>query len=310
MATSELDKSKTVIYGHQTPVGYNEFLVDQILAADDALKAITELKKAKLLDPKNESHRAILETDVFKLRRGLCLPCAASTAINQVLGYRLIGDTSGILTIGDYFRVLFPHHGSYPTPENPKGWLITTPSGDMYHHAIIAFAQGLGITAYSCQGFTDVSEFQPILEIGGGVTVSLNNHFVIEQTLAAYPETVEVIDSHPHIKVLTKTGSNLQPFQNGKHVVTLLDIRNSEAIVADSFNLPQTNTHGLTATLPLETLNKYLIYSDHSVSRGIAFLPPNTELPHSLHPIQAYIPSQVTQKITREITKRLTSQQN
>lgn len=296
----ELEELKSLV-----TVDYSEFLVDQIQAAEDARKAIRELKESEILKPSDESHRAILETDVFQLRRGLCLPCAASTAINLVLGYRLIGDTSGALTIGDYFRILLPHHGSNPTPENPKGWLVTTPRGDMYHHAVITFARGLEIPAYSYQGFSNVSEFHPILKNGGSVAISLDNHFVIEQTLAPYPRTVEIIDNTPHIKVATESGPTFRPFQNGRHVVTLLNIENNEVQIADSFNLPQTETHGLTVTTSTTTLNKYLQYFDRSTTRAIVFLPPGANLPPSIHPTPVYIPEQISQAVTKEISQRL-----
>ncbi|MDD1475289.1 hypothetical protein MEO41_29090, partial [Dolichospermum sp. ST_sed4] len=89
--------------------------------------------------------KAILETDVYRLRRGLCLPSASAAAVNLVLGQRLIGDDDSDLRIADFFSTLLPYHGQFKSEQLPRGWLVVTSSGDMYHHAIAAFVRGLDL---------------------------------------------------------------------------------------------------------------------------------------------------------------------
>jgi hypothetical protein len=272
---------------------YSPLLIDQIRAADDASAAIAELKSQGILNPEDPHHLAVIETDVYRLRRGLCLPSAASVAINVIKNERLIGDSEGEIKIGDYFRFLLPHHGRYPTPEQPNGWYVISPSGDMYHQSIVAISEALDVQAFSCQGITSVSEFRPVLHDGGSVAVSLNNRFVIEQTLAPYPGSVIEMEDATLIKVATADGFEYRPFQNGRHVVTLLELNGRNATFADSFNLPQTGTHGLTVTVPIEKVDQYLTYHDGAASRSIVFLPPDIRLPSDLNPTPIRIPEEV-----------------
>jgi hypothetical protein len=300
METSQILKTETGL-----KVDYSKYLIDQIRAADDAQLAIRELELNGTLDPNNEHHRAVIETDVFRLRRGLCLPSAASVAINLIKGERLIGDSDGVLTIGDYFRFLLPHHGKYPTPEQPNGWYVISPSGDMYHQSIVAFSEALDINAYSCQGISSLEQLSPVLKVGGSVAVSLNNHFVIDHTLSTYPDTVQKTQDQILIRVNTPNGQEYRPFQDGRHVVTLLDIYGGEALIADSFNLPQTGKTGLTVSVPVNEVNKYLTYHDNTTSRSIVFLPQDIQLPPDLHPTPLRIPDEVVSDLSQKIGQKL-----
>jgi hypothetical protein len=280
---------------------YSPYLIDQIRAADDASAAIRELQNEGILKPENPHHLAVLETDVYKLRRGLCLPSAASVAINVVKRERLIGDDAGQIKIGDYFRFLLPHHGEYPSSDQPNGWYVVSPSGDMYHQSIVAVSEALEVPAFSCQGIKSVSEYREVLTRGGSVAVSLNNRFVIEQTLAPYRDAVIDMGGTTFIKVSTANGFAYRPFQDGRHVVTLLEMNGRTATFADSFNLPQTQTHGLTVTVPLEVADRYLNYHDGATPRSIVFLPPESELPENL----PYTPVRIPPEVTLSLNERL-----
>lgn len=257
---------------------FNEGLtISQIDAAEDVAKAIQELKENGNLQEDNPYHRPIIETDVYQLRRGLCLPCAASCAINMILNQpkisgRKTSANSEIFTIGDIYRLLIPHHGKYQSEELPYGWLVVNKEGDMYHHSIIAFAQIFGIFGYSFTGINDFSVLKPLVSLDLSVIISLNNTFVIDQTLKNNPGYVEKRDGETFIKVLTNNGYEFKPFRDGRHVVTILQIDKNNITIADSFNLPQNyNPNGIITTIPVALANQYLTYHDDSPTRGIVF---------------------------------------
>lgn len=282
-------------------IDYSFCLVDQMRAAAYALKTIADLEFAGTLNKENPHHKAILETDVFRLRRGLCLPSAASTCINKTFNKRIIGDEDGNLKIGDFFRFLLPHHCKYPTSDLPKGWLVATDQGDMYHHSIVAFAQGLGISAIPVKNFASLREFQPIMDSGGCVTVSLDNWFVPEMTLKGL-DCIELIENDFYIKVDTLNGITRSRFEHGRHVVSIVKMENEIATIADSFNLPQTKIHGLMVTAPIEKIDHYLSYINPATTRGIVFPNPNHPIPlQNLEATPVVIPQEVKDSLELQL---------
>ncbi|MCS7093038.1 MAG: hypothetical protein NZL96_01190 [Patescibacteria group bacterium] len=251
-------------------------LIDQIKAAGPVAELIEEMKRKGLLSEENSYHKPIIETDVYRLRRGLCLPCASAVAINILLNRRVVGDDDGILSIADMHRLLLPHHGKYPTTNFPCGWLVVNDKGDMYHHAIAAFAEALEINTYSLLGFKKIDDLINIMEKAknSAIVVSFNNRFVLEQTLKNYPDSIKKDGDKFLIKVSTPEGDIFKPFENGRHAVTILNFSTSsgELLVADSFNLPQTKqTKGILVRLSLEEATEYLKYHDNAITRAIVF---------------------------------------
>lgn len=261
------------------------FTISQIDAATDVLAAIKELEKHSSLRKNNPYHKPIIETDVYQLRRGLCLPCAAASAINQIFNRpvitgRKISYDSQQLSIGDMYRLLIPHHGKYQSEKLPKGWLVVNQEGDMYHHSIIAFAKMLRIFGYSITGIHDLSDLRSFVSQNSGVVISLNNRFVIEQTLKNNPDYVEIRNGQTFIKVQSEKGYEYKPFRDGRHVVTILQISEENIRIADSFNLPQNyNPYGIIMEIPITVANQYLSYHDNSPTRGIIFSKKQLEIP-------------------------------
>ncbi len=222
--------------------------------------------------------KAVAETDIFRLRRGLCLPCAAATCINLVTNQRLIGDNDGMIRVGDIYQVALPFHNKENLTStngekinNP--WWVVTKEGDMYHHVILAFSLGLGIPAQELTGFDSVKQLQEFLHSGGSVAVSLDNHFVIKQTLKNNPKLVRKdTNGKPQILIEGKTGIEFHPFEDGRHVVSLAPHPQAGyIIVIDSFLLPQQEQNSNIMHLPVDTIDHYLKYWGGEKTRAIAF---------------------------------------
>lgn len=279
-------------------VNYWPYLIDQIRAAPYTMNVIQELKQQGVLRADDPHHRAVLETDVYRLRRGLCLISAASVCMNMVCRERIIGDEIGKIRVGDFYRLLLPHHAIYSTNRFPKGWLVVTDQGDIYHHAIVAFAKILGVNATPVQGFKSLTEFKDVLDQGGSVAVSLDNWFVTEQSLKRFENVIEKgTDGNVCIRVESDNGLvEKRQFEHGRHVVTLLDIHDNVVTIADSFNLPQTQSHGLVVSLPISESDRYLNYTIQGNTRAVVFHHSSNQnfcLPQTLTPTPVFIPREV-----------------
>jgi hypothetical protein len=253
---------------------YKFAVLDQIKAADYTLKVIKDIDNSTGLD---SSLGAVKETDIFRLRRGLCLPSASASCINWVVKDRIIGDDKGEIKVGDIYRILLPFHSRKDFADiDPdrieKGWLFATPEGDVYHQAIVAFSEGLGVPALPAVGFDSVATFKPLLEQGGAVAVSLDNKFVIDHTLKGNSELVEKIDNDWKILIEGPSGLESRKFEEGRHVVSILELtEDGFVIIVDSFRLPQMSEESTVLKLPIKEVDKYLNYSTGGSSRGILF---------------------------------------
>lgn len=293
------------------PAPWNNLLIDQIRAAKGVYDALHTLETQGKFNRHDPSLIGVAETDVFRLRRGLCLPSAVGVGVNLAYGQRIIGDDDGgdrVLDIGDVYKMLIPHHGRYPSESMPRGWWVVTTAGDMYHHAAVALAHGLGLECTSVQGIGTLGQFSGIINSGAGVAVSLNNKFVVEQTLRPFPDSVKREGEQTYIRVDGANGPEWKLFQDGRHVVDLLSIHDThegaQVTFADSFNLPQTgNQHGLTVTLPIEVADRYLKYHDGAQPRALV-ISRKPVVTDTLTPIQTYVPPEVERGIHQYLTNR------
>lgn len=249
---------------------YSHFAIDQIKAAAPTLEVVQHIKDISLA--------AVKETDIYRLRRGLCLPSATATNINTLLGTRLIGETyeDAPLRIADLYDMVLPYHNRTELEDkegniNNRPWFVATPQGDMYHHTMIALAEGLGLHANSIENFKSLEDLLPFLEKNGALALSLDNRFVIDVTLQNDPELTRK-EPNGDDSILIENGQELdfRKFENGRHVVSLLGLVGDNIIVHDSFRLPQMK-HSSVMEVPIETVNHYLRYYDNASTRGIAF---------------------------------------
>lgn len=283
------------------------YCLSQIKAAPYTLEIIRSLDIVR----EDPSLGAVKETDVYRLRRGLCLPCAAATCINKVKGERLIGDSEGSIRIGDFFKIVLPFHGTKGVinPETGKefsaGWLVATPNGDIYHHAIIAFAQALGVTGVTVRDFKSITEFSHILDKGGCFAVSLDNRFVLEQTLGNNPELVDYSPNQKHkpkILIEGEEGLGFRNFEEGRHVVAILEINEGKTLIADSFVLPQMGSN-LLLELDISIVDKYLTYKTGGSTRGIIFSL-NPRIDEFIRP-EYLFPVTIPEKVVKTIRENL-----
>jgi hypothetical protein len=279
----------------------NSLAINQIKAADYTLRVISQTP----IVHQDTSLKAVAETDVYRLRRGLCLPSAAATCINLVLRKRVIGDNDGLLKVGDIYKVLLPFHnrknlGSINGKIIDKPWWVVTKEGDMYHHTIVAFSEGLGIATKPLININSVQDLREFLLRGGTVALSLDNHFVLEQTLRNSPNLVKYDENNkPQILIEGPNGLEYRRFENGRHVVSIIAGQNpNEVIVADSFLLPQQDPGETVFSLPIETIDRYLRYTTGGSARGIAFARSDDLFNHLS---QSLINSSVMESVPQEV---------
>lgn len=269
-----LAKSKDREKNDFDPSSYTTFHIDQIQAVDYTLTVIEDLEERGLLSSKLV---AVKETDVYRLRRGLCLPSASAVCINWIKGKRVIGDKEGKLKIGDIFKIFAPFHGkkdfllSKPLLKLSKGWLFSTQEGDVYHQVIVALSESLGIGALSVGGFKSVRDILPLISKGGALAVSLNNKFVPENTLKNQSQLVKKIDGKVHLLIETAEGVSYRKFEDGRHVVAILDKMGEKLVVLDSYRLPQMKLEDAIFTVTIDEIDNYIENDKIGTSRAILF---------------------------------------
>lgn len=249
--------------------------VNQLDAANNVYRVLQELEVIQA-DP---TLIAVKETDIFRLRRGLCLPSAAASCINAVLGKRIIGEdvNCGRITIGDFFRVAIPYHNKKGLVD-AKGWVrsdpwpVVTKQGDMLHQVVIAIAKGLGVESMSITEFKDLKLLIPFIENGGKIALSLDNRFVLDHTLGRDPALVR--EKKDGWVILIEESGNLdfRRFEEGRHVVSLLMPDKAKRIlVYDSFCLPQLDPIRSFMWLSPGQIKPYLNYKTGGSTRAVAF---------------------------------------
>ncbi len=250
------------------------FGVSQIGAAADTAIAIKESPNVET----DASLFAVRETDVFRLRRGLCLPSSSATCINGVLDKRAIGEThnDADITLGDIYRILLPFHNQKNLSNGQdqvftKPWFVVTENGDMYHQAMIAVANGFNVQAQSIIGIQNVERLREFVLTGGKVALSLDNTFVIDKTLDRDPEFVSQRSGSFYINIDGRNGNEFRKFEEGRHVVSIIGIDGEDFLIHDSFGLPNINAGRLFMALSAEEINPYLNYKQGGVTRGIVF---------------------------------------
>jgi hypothetical protein len=247
------------------------------------LNSAVEIHQAIALSPEIQADitlSAVRETDVFRLRRGLCLPSAAATNINSLLHERRISEerSGSSLALSDLFKAMFKYHNKIGLMDKEgnvfdKPWLAVSEQGDVYHQAIVAIAQGFGINAMAIGNFPDLDLLVNFVKAGGKVALSLDNKFVLDNTLGNDPRLVRTEDQEQYILIEGEDGIGFRKFEQGRHVVSVLDIQDDgKIIVHDSFSLPQQNEpHGVVIEIGKDILEQYLIGSNGSKSRAILF---------------------------------------
>jgi len=275
--------------------------VSQIQEAEHTLDVISNLTSVQT-DP---TLKAVAETDIYRLRRGLCLPSAAATCVNHLFGEPRLG-VNGEITVGDMYRLLIPFHNqkgltnlSGETIDKP--WWFCTKQGDVYHHAVVAFALGFGVKAEPLIDFQSINQFRDFLEKGGTLAVSLDNWFVIEQTLKSRDDLVRRDNGRAEVKIDGPGGVEYRAFEPGRHVVSVTGVSGQEFGCWDSFQLPQLCSRECSLRLPSGRIDPYLEYQQGGEPRGIAFAE-NEQVINEVRPwvnesVKEMVPLEVAQAV-------------
>jgi hypothetical protein len=210
------------------------------------------------------------------------------------------------------YRILLPFHNREDLT-NLSGekidmpWRFSTQEGDVYHHAVVAFSIGLGISAESVTNFQSVNQFKTFLEKGGSLALSLDNWFVIEQTLGNNTDLVERSNGRAKIKIEGPNGLEYRRFESGRHVVSILGIEDGQFKCWDSFQLPQLSFEDCLLTLEADQIDSYLKYQLGGAQRGIALAQQKkllTEVePWINHQVKEMVPQEVVDEV-RNFVKR------
>lgn len=291
-----------MIWEMESNLALDNLVISQIDAASYTKNVLNNLPMIGC-DP---SLIAVKETDIFRLRRGLCLPSAAAVCIDTVLEKRLIGDSDGAVKVGDFFRLVLPFHNRRDlVDENgnkfEKPFWVVTPEGDVYHHAIISFSEGLGVPARAISDFT-ISDLLPFIEKGGKLALSLNNDFVIEQTLSNDPDLVSKDNGEIRILIEGAGGVEYRRFEQGRHVVAILGEVDKHLIISDSFQLPNMKEKNKLLYLEIPVIEKYLKYHNGAETRAIAFAKERKQLDVlSKFQKESFIPKEIVDHVRSEI---------
>lgn len=259
---------------------------------------------------------AVRETNVNRLRRGLCLPSATATCINSALRERKISEENSgdLLGLSSIYQTLFRYHNKVGLTNEAgaiydKPWFAVNQQGDMYHQAGIAIANGFGLEALSIGNFPNLDQVIKFVGYGGKVALSLNNSFVIDQSLRKDPSLVKEENGSYFILIENPAEQQFVKFENGRHVVSLLDITaDGKIIIHDSFSLPQQDEpHGIIMELEKDVLERYLVDSKGGKSRAIVFSK-SPELLDPLRPFETFgfIPKDLVGDIKQLVAKKTT----
>lgn len=244
--------------------------------------------------------------------RGLCAVTATSMAINTVLRKRIISDADAKtpLRVGDYYKIILPHHNELSEDphngEQKRWWVINPHSLNTYHHALLAFARGFGLSADGVGNFADIRAFGDLVGNGGSVVLSIRNSFVREVTTGNDPECFFEQDGKIYVRVPGENGQlTATEFLPGTHAITLVDFSERDGFTyLDSYSLPQQKVSQTVRTIEPERLSAYLP-ADLTSRKAIMFDSKPVQSSEQSSIRDDYIPEQVQKEITSAIRQSL-----
>lgn len=266
------------VLGGENRFGFGDMHISQLAAAPIVLEAIDIFKKSQ--DQKKDGLEAVYGTDVISLRRGLCLPAATCACLNGVYGERKFDEES----IAQMYTFLLPFHGA--SARDPvtnkayeKGWSVVTPEGDMYYHAICFWVDHVTkgkISAIPIVGYDNLRNIAQIVgDTDTTVALSLDNSFVLDWVLKTEEETgIKFVETGKDGQILFNAGElGKKPFQNGRHVVAMLDYDsvNNMILISDSFALPGMRLEHTMRWWSVDEVEKYTEYKSGVPARAIVF---------------------------------------
>ncbi len=190
------------------------------------------------------------------LGRSLCLLASAGTAINLIFQKRIITEQNekGNLSLVRVYEVFSQVNGRFVSANLPRGFLIASHSGNMYHHVVVALAEAIGLDAVSLRGVDTLKPLKAYVKTGqSSVIISVKNSFTWEQVLRRKPP------------------KNLN-WQEGRHVISILELNNDRITIADPFNWLHPNAGwGIVADFSLGVVKQYLKGAGSEAAKAIIF---------------------------------------
>lgn len=200
-----------------------------------------------------------------EIGRRICLPTAASTAINLLYNREIIGDNSGLIVVADFYKWLLPLHKTGPTswlPPYDNGWWVIDNEGNVFHQAIIAFAQLFDIYGLSIINFPSIEWIYDLPQKGEFIVVaSVKNH-------------------------------------SSRHSVTILGLTKKECQYLDPFQILKNDQTPKVTTVFVADFNQKLARDGSRPTQAIVLsLKPLVFPKNYIKPV--FIPDYVTRQLTR-----------
>lgn len=225
--------------------------------------------------------------DESHIARLICLPTVALTAVNFVFGVKVVGDESGEITVGDFYRTMLPLHRSeatkMPVPYD-MGWRVVDGSGNTYHHAIAAFLKIFGLKTYSLRGFSGIAEL--LSAISGReafLSLSLDNRFSWEKTV-----------DEDGLKYLARTYPDFGS-RKGRHAVFVSGFTGSRVFIADPFQILKKGESPKIKEFDYSEIDRYFSHQAAPV-RALAFSKEEIGFPEA-NINKIYIPDYVEKEV-------------
>lgn len=225
--------------------------------------------------------------DESHIVRSICLPTVASTAVNFVFNSKIIGDETGEITVGDFYKVMLPLHRIEPTKmpaSYDMGWRVVDDFGNTYHHAVAAFLKIFDLKTYSLREFSGIGEL--LSAISGReafLSLSLDNRFSLEKTI-----------DEEGLKYLARIYPGFGS-QKGRHAVFVSGFTGNRVFIADPFQILKKGESPKIKEFDYSEIDWYFSHQAASV-RALAFSKEEIDFPEA-NINKIYIPDYVEKEI-------------